>query len=363
MGINDIQGRIAAIESRFGMAGQGSGLGGPGGVLGSTAGLTSTQTSSAGSLGADVGNSSFADALATLTGRRSGTTSGMGSVAELISSLNRTNGSTANSTPTAQASAAAVIAQAQRFLGVPYVWGGHSSQGMDCSGLVQTVFDKVGIRLPRVSRDQAKAGVAVASLAQAKPGDLLFFHRPVDHVGIYLGEGQMINAPHPGSSVRTEKVWGSLSGIRRVLPDTSPLPASGTDWPAPDLRVAGVPSRYAGLFTSAASKHGISADLLAAVAKVESNFNPNEVSHAGAQGLMQFMPGTAAGLGINPYDPAQAVDGAARLLSSYLTKYQGSVSLALAAYNAGPGAVQRFGGVPPYAETQAYIRHVTAAMG
>ena len=102
--------------------------------------------------------------------------------------------------------------------------------------------------------------------------------------------------------------------------------------------------------------------LLAAVAKQESGFDPNAVSSAGAQGLMQLMPSTAAGLGINPFDPAQAIDGAAQLLSRYLNQY-GSVPLALAAYNAGPGAVAEYGGIPPYAQTQAYVSDIMQAIG
>ena len=98
----------------------------------------------------------------------------------------------------------------------------------------------------------------------------------------------------------------------------------------------GVP--YADLFRSAGAAHGIQPSVLAAVAKTESAFDPNAVSHAGAQGLMQFMPGTAAEMGVDPYDPASAIDGAARYLSQNLRRF-GSLELALAAYNAGPQAV------------------------
>jgi soluble lytic murein transglycosylase-like protein len=94
------------------------------------------------------------------------------------------------------------------------------------------------------------------------------------------------------------------------------------------------------------------------MASQESGFNSSAVSPAGAQGLMQFMPATAAGLGVNAMDPASAIDGAARYLSS-LTKQFGSTQLALAAYNAGPGTVSRYGGIPPYAETQNYVSAVT----
>lgn len=119
---------------------------------------------------------------------------------------------------------------------------------------------------------------------------------------------------------------------------------------------------YADLFRAAGAAHGIQPSVLAAVAKTESAFDPTAVSPAGAQGLMQFMPGTAAEMGVDPWDPASAIDGAARYLSQNLRRF-GSLELALAAYNAGPGAVQQHGGIPPYAETQAYVPKVLAAAG
>ena len=119
---------------------------------------------------------------------------------------------------------------------------------------------------------------------------------------------------------------------------------------------------YADLFRSAGAAHGIPPSILAAVAKAESAFDPDAVSHAGAQGLMQFMPATAEEMGVDPYDPASAIDGAARYLSQNLRRF-GSMELALAAYNAGPGNVQRHDGIPPFAETQAYVPKVLAYAG
>jgi soluble lytic murein transglycosylase-like protein len=112
---------------------------------------------------------------------------------------------------------------------------------------------------------------------------------------------------------------------------------------------------------AAAAKYGLDPALLRGLIRQESNFNPNAGSPAGAQGLCQLMPGTAAALGCaNVNDPAQNIDAGARYLRQQLDAFGGDVSKALAAYNAGPGAVTRYGGVPPYAETQNYVRQVQA---
>jgi soluble lytic murein transglycosylase-like protein len=118
---------------------------------------------------------------------------------------------------------------------------------------------------------------------------------------------------------------------------------------------------YASEITAAAQANGLDPALLAGLIKQESGFNPNAGSGAGAQGLTQLMPATARGLGVtNPLDPAQSIMGGAKYLKQQLDAFGGDVTKALAAYNAGPGAVKRFGGVPPYAETQNYVRVVQA---
>lgn len=112
---------------------------------------------------------------------------------------------------------------------------------------------------------------------------------------------------------------------------------------------------------AAAAKYGLDPALLRGLIRQESNFDPNAGSPAGAQGLCQLMPGTAAALGCtNVNDPVQNIDAGARYLRQQLDAFGGDVSKALAAYNAGPGAVTRYGGVPPYAETQNYVRQVQA---
>ena len=154
-------------------------------------------------------------------------------------------------------------------------------------------------------------------------------------------------APTAAAGATPSGTTGSLAGPTAAAP-------SGTTG-----SLAGVP--YGDEITAAARRNGVDPALLAGLVRQESNFNAAAVSPAGARGLTQLMPATAAGLGVaNPSDPVQALEGGARYLRRQLDAFGGDVTKALAAYNAGPGAVQRYGGVPPYAETQAYLQKVQA---
>jgi hypothetical protein len=242
------------------------------------------------------------------------------------------------------------VALAAQFKGTPYVWGGEKPGGFDCSGLVQYVYKQLGVDLPRHSSDQAKCGTPVA-LNDLQKGDLVFFGTPVDHVGIYAGDGKMVVAPHTGDVVKVQDVnFDRVTAARRVAP------TAGDGLNAAALPPGG--RQYAAAIQAAARKAGVDPKLLAALAWSESGFRADAVSGAGAIGLTQLMPGTAAGMGVDPTDPVQNLEGGAKYLAVQLKRFGGRVDLALAAYNAGPTAVSRYGGVPPYQETQNYVRRV-----
>jgi hypothetical protein len=125
--------------------------------------------------------------------------------------------------------------------------------------------------------------------------------------------------------------------------------------PATDLRA---------LALEVAEKYNLDPKLFNALINQESGFNPKAVSHAGAQGLTQLMPKTAQSLGVtDPFDPRQNLEGGAKYLAQMLRQFNGDRSLALAAYNAGPGAVKRYGGIPPFSETQNYVKKILGNIG
>lgn len=117
--------------------------------------------------------------------------------------------------------------------------------------------------------------------------------------------------------------------------------------------------KYENIIKDAAQKYNLPERLISSVIKHESSFKNNTVSHAGAQGLMQLMPGTAKFLGVtNSFDPAQNINGGAKYLRQMLNQFNGNMELAIAAYNAGPGNVKKYGGIPPFKETQNYVKRV-----
>jgi soluble lytic murein transglycosylase-like protein len=120
---------------------------------------------------------------------------------------------------------------------------------------------------------------------------------------------------------------------------------------------------YDVLIEAAARKYNISGNIIKAVIKAESGFNSTAVSKVGAMGLMQLMPDTAEALGVrDAFDPRENIDGGARYLKNMLSEFGGDLELALAAYNAGPNSVKKYGGIPPYEETQNYVRRIMSSL-
>jgi soluble lytic murein transglycosylase-like protein len=152
------------------------------------------------------------------------------------------------------------------------------------------------------------------------------------------------------------------AGYPSVAPTIDDYPSATPTTAAYDAATPAAASgdaTYAPLIEQAAARYGLDPSLLSGLIEQESGFNPTATSSAGAQGLTQLMPSTAASLGVSePLNPAQSIEGGARYLSGLLNQFGGNTADALAAYNAGPSAVEQYGGVPPYTETQQYVAKV-----
>lgn len=185
-------------------------------------------------------------------------------------------------------------------------------------------------------------------------------HKP--HGGVGFQEtlaSEMAKGKTPSGSAAPREVTGPSSvsaGAMAGSQSAGRIPVVTT----PSVSAERLPSDSAYLDTiqRAAQKYGVDPKLVSAVAEVESGFNPNAVSSAGAVGIMQLMPETAASLGVNPYDAQQNIEGGTRYLRQLMDAFPGDLRRAVAAYNAGPQTVREYGGVPPYGETQAYVDSV-----
>lgn len=196
---------------------------------------------------------------------------------------------------------------------------------------------------------KAEAAVAIDRLITQNNGgsvDMSLVQRFFEQNGINI---ELCSSTAPQSAAVNNTV--AYSGSSAINSGSVKLEASGLSCSA-DLDA---------IFNEAASKYGVDAKFLKAIAKCESDFSTECTSHSGAMGIMQLMPQTAASLGVtNAYDPYQNIMGGARYISEKLTQYNGDKSLALAAYNAGSGNVAKYGGIPPFKETQNYVAKVMA---
>jgi cell wall-associated NlpC family hydrolase len=189
--------------------------------------LQQLQTGAARTQGDSATAATFAQALALGLGGTglggTGLGGGLGGTdaASLLARLAGLSGATgAGQSTTSGVTGADVVADATKYLGVPYVFGGESTSGMDCSGLVQRVFADLGVSVPRVVTDQMSVGTAVPSMAQAKPGDLIVLDGG-EHIVIYAGDGKVIHAPREGKNVSLVDAWfpaSEITTIRRVVP-------------------------------------------------------------------------------------------------------------------------------------------------
>ncbi|MBG0818481.1 C40 family peptidase [Planomonospora sp. ID82291] len=208
---------------------------------------------------------------------------------------------------------------------MPYLWGGTDPErGLDCSGLVQLVYKKLGVSLPRVSQDQQNEGRSVPSLKQARPGDLLTFGSPATHIGIYIGDGKMLHAPRTGDVVKIvdmDDYYRKPTDIRRILSDEAAGAArAATARPATAAAVTptaaavtptatAIPASLAGVLSPAGTPSGTGAGtaLNAALsAAMQAGYGAGPTSFSGSSGLPQISAGAADGLGNGLFDPAQA---------------------------------------------------------
>lgn len=171
----------------------------------------------------------------------------------------------------------------------------------------------------------------------------------------------LIEQVNTAAALRAEALEAQRAAAREVSGDfSSALSDASNAYSSSQATVLSeCPSDLYSIFEEAASTYGVSVNLLTSIARAESGFNANAVSSAGAVGIMQLMPSTAASLGVtNSYDVRENIMGGAKLIAQLLSKYNGNTSLALAAYNAGSSNVDKYGGIPPFTETQNYVQKV-----
>jgi len=211
---------------------------------------------------------------------------------------------------------------------------------------------------PAAGISPSAGGLAAASQAVARVAQLRSMIQAVESGP--PGKGSFGAALAEATAVGGQGAAPALGEATPLAPPaytapTATLPTTAT----PETAPGNGPVPFASLIEGACARYGIDPALLAGLIEQESHFDPTVGSPAGAQGLTELMPETAASLGVtDPHDPAQSIEAGARLLSEKLAEFGGNTELALAAYNAGSGAVQQYDGIPPYPETQEYVKKV-----
>lgn len=228
--------------------------------------------------------------------------------------------------------------------------------------------DEIGAITARISEIQQRISALSAPPAALPPAaDAPVFEKTL--AAAQAPYGQAPSGPPPGTSTLLPK---NVSGVAAPPASLGPLPASPSPGPLPvspsdagvvPITPASAPGDYGTLIEKYAAQNNVPPSLVRAVIQTESGGNPRSVSGAGAMGLMQLMPENVKEAGISdPFDPEQNIAAGTKQLAGLLSQYHGDLDMALAGYNAGPGNVRKYGGIPPFTETRNYIQRVRAAM-
>ena len=216
------------------------------------------------------------------------------------------------------------------------------------------------LQIASISMPRGQFGTKLASAIDRFGNGPVRLNEPQDGSGASVQLPNQLNSDTPAGAARVRAAaLGSSTGITPTAAASTYAAAASATVGTTSTASDNLSPALSATFDRLAAKYGVPAALAKGVARAESGFRANAVSGAGAQGLMQLMPSTARGLGVtNPFNPEQNAEGGIKYLKGLLDRFHGDTKLAVAAYNAGPNAVARFGGVPPYAETQTYVQRV-----